>query len=138
MQQMEQVPAAPYGAMIVAASPYVEQPHSSFHPLSMAGNGHHHHHQMITSPSSPVSSDGFGGGGGGGRKRGSDGVDRVMERRQRRMIKNRESAARSRARKQVKINPVYVYLHIFHTLSVTLSLKPKNASSPGVYRGAGD
>ncbi|XP_024363128.1 ABSCISIC ACID-INSENSITIVE 5-like protein 5 isoform X2 [Physcomitrium patens] len=36
-----------------------------------------------------------------GRKRGSDGaVEKVVERRQRRMIKNRESAARSRARKQ--------------------------------------
>ncbi|CAI9780219.1 unnamed protein product [Fraxinus pennsylvanica] len=37
----------------------------------------------------------------GGRKRNRDGqVERVVERRQRRMIKNRESAARSRARKQ--------------------------------------
>eukprot|EP00249_Psilotum_nudum_P015824 c25538_g1_i1 orf=334-1701(-) len=36
-----------------------------------------------------------------GRKRGYDGsVEKVVERRQRRMIKNRESAARSRARKQ--------------------------------------
>ncbi|CAM6033980.1 unnamed protein product [Sphagnum compactum] len=36
-----------------------------------------------------------------GRKRGPDGpVEKVVERRQRRMIKNRESAARSRARKQ--------------------------------------
>lgn len=71
-----------------------------------------------TSPTSP-GSDGMGNGpgnglslspaGGGfgfdgmrGRKRGPDGpVERVVERRQRRMIKNRESAARSRARKQV-------------------------------------
>ena len=38
-----------------------------------------------------------------GRKRGALGevVDKVVERRQKRMIKNRESAARSRARKQV-------------------------------------
>ncbi|CAK9875554.1 unnamed protein product, partial [Sphagnum jensenii] len=36
-----------------------------------------------------------------GRKRGADGpVEKVVERRQKRMIKNRESAARSRARKQ--------------------------------------
>jgi hypothetical protein len=38
-----------------------------------------------------------------GRKRCSEApVEKVIERRQRRMIKNRESAARSRARKQVK------------------------------------
>jgi ABA responsive element binding factor len=35
-----------------------------------------------------------------GRRSGA-GVEKVVERRQRRMIKNRESAARSRARKQV-------------------------------------
>lgn len=80
-------------------------------------------HARVGSPGSPVSSDGFGGhwaqvggdgsradggaatGGGtgpAGRKRIVDGPgDRVFERRQRRMIKNRESAARSRARKQV-------------------------------------
>lgn len=64
-------------------------------------------------PVSPVSSDGIGNENSGGqfgidmnglrgRKRMVDGpVERVVERRQRRMIKNRESAARSRARKQV-------------------------------------
>ncbi|CAI8614837.1 unnamed protein product [Vicia faba] len=63
-------------------------------------------------PVSPVSSDGIGNENSGGqfgldmsglrgRKRLGDGpVERVVERRQRRMIKNRESAARSRARKQ--------------------------------------
>ncbi|XP_078447237.1 bZIP transcription factor ABI5 homolog [Wolffia australiana] len=52
------------------------------------------HNQRLGSPASPASSDGT-------RKRGADGgPDRVLERRQRRMIKNRESAARSRARKQ--------------------------------------
>ncbi|KAK2995570.1 hypothetical protein RJ640_000046 [Escallonia rubra] len=68
----------------------------------------------VGSPASPVSSDGMCGnqvdnmnqygldiGMRGGRKRIIDGpVEKVVERRQRRMIKNRESAARSRARKQ--------------------------------------
>lgn len=70
------------------------------------------------SPANPVSSDGMGrsngdassvspvpymfNGGMRGRKCNSA-VEKVVERRQRRMIKNRESAARSRARKQVRI-----------------------------------
>lgn len=71
----------------------------------------------VGSPVSPVSSDGMcanqveagnqygmdigGMRPGGGRKRIIDGpIEKVVERRQRRMIKNRESAARSRARKQ--------------------------------------
>lgn len=76
----------------------------------MAGN-------MTLTPNTPPSPDSDGGQNGlslspmqygmdgslRGRKRGPDGpVEKVVERRQRRMIKNRESAARSRARKQVR------------------------------------
>ncbi|CDY65560.1 BnaA10g28780D [Brassica napus] len=69
------------------------------------------------SPVTPVSADGIGKTNGdssslspspymfnGVRGRKSGTVEKVVERRQRRMIKNRESAARSRARKQVKIH----------------------------------
>ncbi|XP_008804818.1 bZIP transcription factor ABI5 homolog [Phoenix dactylifera] len=80
----------------------------------MVGNGYGGGAAVGGSPASPGSSEGAGGGqvdnsdaaeggggGKGGRKRALDGtVEKVVERRQRRMIKNRESAARSRARKQ--------------------------------------
>jgi ABA responsive element binding factor len=46
-------------------------------------------------------------------------LEKVVERRQRRMIKNRESAARSRARKQVSI-VTELLLYIFQLLSTPL------------------
>ncbi|KAL0720986.1 hypothetical protein Bca4012_035585 [Brassica carinata] len=79
------------------------------------GGGGFGQQMAMVGPLSPVSSDGLGHGqvdniggqygvdmgGLRGRKRVVDGpVEKVVERRQRRMIKNRESAARSRARKQ--------------------------------------
>lgn len=46
-----------------------------------------------------------------GRGRKSGALEKVVERRHRRMIKNRESAARSRARKQVSVlvEPLYIF-----------------------------
>jgi ABA responsive element binding factor len=77
------------------------------------------------SPVNQLSSDGIGksngdmssvspvpyGFNGGLRGRRSGAVEKVVERRQRRMIKNRESAARSRARKQVNFNVCLIYVH---------------------------
>ncbi|KAK1277277.1 ABSCISIC ACID-INSENSITIVE 5-like protein 2 [Acorus gramineus] len=62
---------------------------------------------VVSSPSPIVGSSSGGGGQTPGRKRGAMGeevMERSSERRQRRMIKNRESAARSRARKQAYTN----------------------------------
>ncbi|KAE8718663.1 BZIP transcription factor family protein [Hibiscus syriacus] len=58
-----------------------------------------------------------------GRKhRYSDLTEKTIERRQKRMIKNRESAARSRARKQVVIHiHIYTYIHIW-ICGLTLSM----------------
>ncbi|XP_068309014.1 protein ABSCISIC ACID-INSENSITIVE 5-like isoform X1 [Pyrus communis] len=96
----------------------VPPPHSvCFGGRVVNGGGGYAAEQTIgmAAPGSPLSSDGMGTsqvensafqfgldmGGLRGRKRGLDGpVEKVVERRQRRMIKNRESAARSRARKQ--------------------------------------
>ncbi|KAL6559204.1 hypothetical protein OROHE_006573 [Orobanche hederae] len=96
---------------------YPHQPLGVGYGAATTGNGSGGFGQVqgmgIGSPPSPVSSGGpcanqmDGGigyelsGTGGGRRRNVDGpVEKVVERRQRRMIKNRESAARSRARKQ--------------------------------------
>lgn len=56
-----------------------------------------------------------------GRKRiaSEDIVEKTVERRQKRMIKNRESAARSRARKQVS----YKHLNILSSIPLTFSLE---------------
>ncbi|KAL0374885.1 UNVERIFIED_CONTAM: protein ABSCISIC ACID-INSENSITIVE 5 [Sesamum radiatum] len=98
--------------------PYSQQPSAVSYGGRM-GNGSGGFGQVqglgMGSPACPVPTDGlcmnqvdggnqYGadtGGSRGGRKRIIDGpVEKVVERRQRRMIKNRESAARSRARKQ--------------------------------------
>lgn len=64
-------------------------------PLSADGIGKNNGDSSSLSPSPYMFN-------GGVRGRKSGAVEKVVERRQRRMIKNRESAARSRARKQVK------------------------------------
>ncbi|KAK6147194.1 hypothetical protein DH2020_018106 [Rehmannia glutinosa] len=104
-----------YQTLTQSGGAYAHQPSAVSYGGRM-GNGSGGFGQVqglgIGSPASPVSSGGnqidggnqFGldiGGMRGGRKRIIDGpVEKVVERRQRRMIKNRESAARSRARKQ--------------------------------------
>lgn len=52
--------------------------------------------------------------GGQGRRSNTGVVEKVVERRQKRMIKNRESAARSRARKQVKSVHYHILFKNFH------------------------
>ncbi|XP_042444498.1 bZIP transcription factor TRAB1-like isoform X1 [Zingiber officinale] len=67
---------------------------SPVHPLSSDGLGKGNGDLSSVSPVPYVLSGGVRG------RRSSGAIEKVMERRQRRMIKNRESAARSRARKQ--------------------------------------
>ncbi|KAK6139924.1 hypothetical protein DH2020_026300 [Rehmannia glutinosa] len=103
-----------YQTLTQSGGAYAHQPSAVSYGGRM-GNGSGGFGQVqglgIGSPASPVSSGGQIDGGNqfgldmsgtrGGRKRIIDGpVEKVVERRQRRMIKNRESAARSRARKQ--------------------------------------
>lgn len=59
---------------------------------------------------------------GGMRGRKSGAVEKVIERRQRRMIKNRESAARSRARKQVNFFFSYYFAIVIVIEIVLLNL----------------
>lgn len=59
-----------------------------------------------------------------GRKRGAaeEVTEKIVERRQKRMIKNRESAARSRARKQVGVNLSSIHFYISDRIQCVLSL----------------
>ncbi|PKU86320.1 protein ABSCISIC ACID-INSENSITIVE 5 isoform X1 [Dendrobium catenatum] len=100
---------------------------------------------MVGSPASPLSADGKGGcyggvdsygigidgfseKGCGGRKRMMEGmVEKVVERRQRRMIKNRESAARSRARKQAYTVELETELNILKEQNARLREEERKA-----------
>lgn len=134
-QQQQQQPLFPKQATVAFASPMhltkrggIGNPNSVNNGLVQNGGGM----AMVgasVSPASHLSSDIITGktntnasslspspymfnGGQRGRKPG--GLEKVVERRQRRMIKNRESAARSRARKQV----IDYLSYIFHWLSL--------------------
>lgn len=104
--------------------------------MTMVGLGAGNNRVAAVSPVNQLSSDGIGksngtdtssvspipyvlNGGFRGRKGGP--VEKVVERRQRRMIKNRESAARSRARKQVNMSD-YFYCFLRHSFDVIVNL----------------
>jgi ABA responsive element binding factor len=55
-------------------------------------------------------------------RKGNGAVEKVIERRQRRMIKNRESAARSRARKQVNFLTYVLVIVIFIDLNLAIKV----------------